>query len=242
MTPPEDWARSAAGVDALDRPGKFREDLLLGMCDPRDDDRYLDVGTGLGAVARMVGPHVAVTIGVDVGFDTLGMLRARVKGAHPVVADAGRLPFCGNAFTLATCAGLLHHAVDPSAVLWEIADAMCPGGRLVVIEQAGREHPVLRSVRNEVERARDTTHRRILAPSQIRQILEQASFEVHGEERQTEDVRDEDWAMRAGGDLADVRGAIRKHERYAAGFLALRRVGDGYVFRREQAYIVGVRR
>jgi SAM-dependent methyltransferase len=242
VSPAEDWARSSAGVDALDRPGKFRSDLVLGMCDPREDDRYLDVGTGLGTVARMVGPHVAVTVGVDAAFETLGMLRARVKGAYPVVADAGRLPFCGNVFTLATTAGLLRHAVDPSAVLSEISDALCPGGRLLVIEQVGRDHPMLRSVRNEVERARDATHRRILAPSQVHDLLEDAGFEVRGEQRQTEDVGDEDWTLRGGGDLEAVRPVIRKHERYAAGFLALRRVGDGYVFRREQVYIAGVRR
>jgi ubiquinone/menaquinone biosynthesis C-methylase UbiE len=242
VSPVEDWARSAAGVDALDRPGKFRSDLVLGMCDPHEDDRYLDVGTGLGSIARMVGPHVAVTVGLDAVFDTVGMLRARVQGAHPIVANAGHLPFCGPVFTLATCAGLLHHAGDPSTVASEVADALCPGGRLLVIEQAGREHPVLRAVRNEVERARDPTHRRVLAPSQLREILEEAGFEVHAEERQTEDVRDQDWAVRAGGDSARVRAAMRKHERYAAGFLALRRVGEGYVFRREQVYMVGVRR
>jgi ubiquinone/menaquinone biosynthesis C-methylase UbiE len=238
----DDWANSAAGVDALDRPGKFRSDLILGMCDPREDDRYLDVGTGLGTVARMIGPHVGVTVGVDGGFDTVGMLRVRVKGAHPVVADAARLPFSGNVFTLASCAGLLHHAIDPSAVLCEIADAMCPGGRLLVIEQAGREHPVLRSVRNEVERARDVGHRRVLAPSQVRDLLEGAGFEVQGEERETEDVRDDEWARRAAADPTAVRAAIRRHEQYAAGFLALRWVGDAYVFRRERAYVAGVKR
>jgi SAM-dependent methyltransferase len=228
-------------LDALDEPGPYPLDLVMGMCDPRDDDRYLDLGSGLGTLVRMVGPHVGETVGVDLAMETLGVLRGRARGALPVGANAARLPFCGNTFTLVTMGRLLHHLADPREVLAELWDAVCPGGRLLVIEPVGRDHPQLRAIRDEVERARDPSHVGVLSAGQIRRLLEGSGFEVRGEERDVLDVQDDDWCLRVGAPVEPVRAALRRHRKLAGGFNSLRWEDGRFVFRRERGYWLAVR-
>jgi ubiquinone/menaquinone biosynthesis C-methylase UbiE len=220
---------------------RYPEDLVLGLCDPDEDDVHLDVGTGPGTIAGLLAPHVRWTVGTDVSPEMLGIFEGRAPDARPLLADAHRLPFSEGSFTLVTCGSVFHHLEDPALAIDEIARVLRPGGRFLLIDMAGPEHAGRREARDEVERIRDPSHVHILAPSQIRSFFEAAGFEIKAEDRQVEDKRDEDWARVSGADIEKVREALRLRERVAAGFLALRWEGDGFIMRRERAYYLAVR-
>jgi ubiquinone/menaquinone biosynthesis C-methylase UbiE len=219
---------------------RYVPDLVLGMCEPRDDDRHLDLGAGPGTLTSLLEPHVRSSVGLDVTREMLDRYRARTMG-HPVLCDAAGLPFADRVFTLVTCGSVFHHLEDPRAVATEVHRVLGPGGRFLVIDMAGPEHPRRREIRDEVERVRDPSHRAILAPLQMRAVLQEAGFEIRAEERQVEDVLDKPWVRLMGGDLEAVRALLARHEREAAGFLALQRIGGGFSFRRERGYYLAVR-
>jgi ubiquinone/menaquinone biosynthesis C-methylase UbiE len=220
--------------------GRYVPDIVLGMCDPHDDDVLLDIGAGPGTLTQLLEPHVAVAVGVDVASEMLERYRAKTCG-YAVVADAAWLPFDDGAFTLAVSGSVFHHLRRPQDAFCELSRFVRRGGRLVLIDMAGPEHPGRREIRDEVERARDPSHEAILAPSQVRTWLWEAGFELRAEERQVEDKRDVEWVEVMGGDLEYVRDIMRKRQREAAGFLALRWDGEAFWFRRERAYYCAVR-
>lgn len=221
---------------------RYPPDLVLGLADPDHDDLHLDVGTGPGTLAGLIGPHVTRSVGTDVTPEMLDLCMSRTHGVDCIRADAHRLPFEEEAFTLVTCGSVFHHLEDPVQAVTEAARVLRPGGRLLLIDMAGPEHPARRQARDEVERARDYTHVGILAPSQVQAMLDGAGFDLREEERQVEDRRDDDWARVAGADLEAVRKELRRHQRLAGGFQALRWEGDHFLFRRERAYYLAVRR
>ena len=221
---------------------RYPPDLVLGLADPDHEDHHLDVGTGPGTLARMIAPHVRWSAGTDVTPEMVDLCTTRAPATACVMADAHRLPFDAATFTLVTCGSVYHHLEDPSLAVREGARVLRRGGRFLLIDMAGPEHPARRQARDEVERVRDYTHVGILAPSQVRAMLDAAGFDVRAEDRQVEDKRDEDWVRLAGADLEAVRKELWRTQKLAGGFQALRWEGDHFVFRRERAYYLAVKR
>ena len=221
---------------------RYPPDLVLGLADPGHEDRHLDVGTGPGTLARLIAPHVISSVGTDVTPEMIDLCATQTPALNCVLADAHRLPFLDRSFTLVTCGSVYHHLEDPALAVAEAARVLRRGGRFLLIDMAGPDNPVRRQARDEVERVRDYTHVGVLAPSQVRAMLEVNGFEVREEDRQVEDKRDEDWARVAGADLEAVRKELWRTQKLAGGFQALRWEGDHFVFRRERAYYLAVRR
>ena len=229
-----------ANVYAEEEDRRYPEDLILGLCDPDDDDVHLDLGTGPGTITGLLSKHVRWSVGTDVSPEMLDIFETRTA-ARCLLADAHRLPFAEGSFSLVTCGSVFHHLEDPALAIDEVARVLRPGGRFLLIDMVGPENPGRREARDEVERVRDPSHVRILSPPQVHAMAENSGFEIKAEERQVEDKRDEDWARVAGADIEKVREALRLRQRVAAGFLALRWEDDGFIFRRERAYYLAVR-
>jgi ubiquinone/menaquinone biosynthesis C-methylase UbiE len=118
----------------------------------RPPRRALDVGTGTGAVARLVAeryPEAEVT-GVDLSERMVA--EARRVTASPrvtyVVADASRLPFADASFDLVTLGNMI-------PFFDELARVVAPGGHVVIAFSAGAETPIYvatRRLRSELGR------------------------------------------------------------------------------------------
>src|SRR5919202_4219502 len=91
------FARTAERVAAMQdaRAAELSERVRRFVL-PRGDERALDVGTGAGALALALAPHVREVVGVDLVPELLELARERAAGRANVrfeQADATRLPY-----------------------------------------------------------------------------------------------------------------------------------------------------
>ena len=133
-----DWNRVAAFYDwqlSLERPALA---AAVALVDPHRDDDLLDVGTGTGALLRELARHADYprkAIGVDPSARMLAKVPALPDGWTLETADARRLPFADDAFSVVTAAYLLHvvDAATRREIISECRRVLRAGGRLVTV-------------------------------------------------------------------------------------------------------------
>lgn len=108
---------------------------LLGLLDPR----WVvgDLGCGTGQSAAALAPFVARVVAVDDSDEMLAAARRRLAFHDNVELRRGSLealPVDDGALDAAVLALVLHHLADPPAVLGEVARALAPGGRLLLVD------------------------------------------------------------------------------------------------------------
>ncbi len=175
---------------------------------PHGDERALDVGTGAGALALALAPLVRAVVGVDRVPEllALGRERARAVGNVELVeGDATALPFPDESFDLAATLRTLHHVARPELVLAELTRVTRVGGRVLVIDQLGPADPLEALALDRFERARDSSHARLLPEGDVRQFFE-ANGLVLLRERYDEERRE----LGAYLDLAGCEGPERQ--------------------------------
>ena len=115
--------------------------FAVSIARPRPGERILDVATGSGDLARVLGERVRPRGEVwltDINRSMLERGRDRVldKGllAPAIQCDAERLPFPGAYFDCVTVAFGLRNMTHKPQALAEMTRVLKPGGRLVVLE------------------------------------------------------------------------------------------------------------
>jgi ArsR family transcriptional regulator len=103
-----------------------------------------DVGTGTGFVAAGIAPRVKRVIGIDNASAMLQVARENldslgVSNADLLVGDLAGLPLTDNSVDAAFANMVLHHAVDPVAMVAEMARIVRPGGTVGITDEV--EHP-----------------------------------------------------------------------------------------------------
>ena len=99
----------------------------------------VDVAAGTGLFGRAVAPAVARVTAVDITPEMIaqGRRRAEADGIPNLVwrqGEAESLPFPDESFDLAITRYSIHHFVDPSAVLREMARTCRPDGTIVAVD------------------------------------------------------------------------------------------------------------
>jgi len=98
-------------------------------------DRWLDVGTGTGLVAREAARRGYDTVGVDRDLAMIAAARRTTppsSGIEYLLGDAGTLS--GATFSVVSAASLLFVVPDPVEVIRNLWNLVAPGGTLVIIE------------------------------------------------------------------------------------------------------------
>jgi ubiquinone/menaquinone biosynthesis C-methylase UbiE len=172
---------------------------------PSGDERALDVGTGVGALALAFAPIVREVVGVDPVPELLELARERAPAnATFVEGDGTDLPFEDGSFDLAGTLRTLHHVPRPELVLAELARVTRAGGRVLVIDQLGQDDPLEALAVDAFEQARDSSHTRALPEADLRHLFEANALDLVRSRRDAE--------RRALGpylDLADCIGEAR---------------------------------
>ncbi len=172
----ERFARTADRVAALqDARAAELEAKVVRFAAPAGDERALDSGSGAGALAFALAPHVREVVAVDLVPELLEQGRQRA-GRFPNVAfvegDATKLPFELGSFDLAGSLRTLHHIARPELAAAELARVTRPGGRVLVVDQIAPVDPLVALELNTFERARDPSHARALADIDLRHLFE----------------------------------------------------------------------
>ena len=140
---------------------------------PRGDERALDAGTGAGALALALAPLVREVVGVDRVPELIALARERAPAnAEFVEADATRLPFEDGSFDLAGTLRTLHHAARPDLIISELARVTRAGGHVLVVDQLAPLDPLEALTLDRFERARDSSHARLLPDVDLRAFFE----------------------------------------------------------------------
>jgi SAM-dependent methyltransferase len=207
------WSRTATQLAELEesRRAELTEHVRL-FAQLSGDERALDAGTGTGALAFALSPHVREVVAVDRVPELLAEARARAQPFPNVTfveGDVTRLDFESASFDLAGCARTLHHVHRPELVVAGLARLTRRGGHVLVIDQIAPADPLVAIDVDRFERARDSSHERLLADVDVRLLLEANDLVVIRTEF-AEEPRDLDRYL----DLAGCTGEAR--ERAAA--------------------------
>jgi ubiquinone/menaquinone biosynthesis C-methylase UbiE len=172
----ERFGRTAERIAELqDERAAELEQQIVRFLAPSGDERALDSGTGTGALAFALAPHVREVVGVDIVPELLEQARKRaaeVPNVTFVEGDANELPFGYGEFDLAGSLRTLHHLPRPELAMAELTRVTRSGGRLLVIDQIAPVDPLAAAELNRFERARDPTHTRTLADIDLRGLFE----------------------------------------------------------------------
>jgi SAM-dependent methyltransferase len=151
------------------------EERVRRFVEPAGDERALDAGCGAGALALALAPHVREVVGVDAVPELLEQARrlaAGRKNVEFVEGDITALPFERSSFDLAGTMRTLHHVRRPELAVAELTRVTRLGGRILVVDQIAPVDPLAAIELDRFERARDSTHTRLLPDADLRHAFE----------------------------------------------------------------------
>ena len=205
----ERFARTAERVAELqDARAAELEQQVVRFVAPAGDERALDSGTGAGALAFALAPHVREVVAVDLVPELLEQGRKRGAGFPNVTfveGDATKLPFELGSFDLAASLRTLHHIARPELAVAELVRVTRQRGRVLVVDQIAPVDPLAALELNAFERARDPSHARALADVDLRNLFEANGLVLLRDEYERE-PRDLDSYL----DLAGCEGEARE--------------------------------
>lgn len=105
--------------------------------------RVLEVGCGAALISRKL--TAPLRVGLDFSREMLAQA-ADASGVLRVQADAARLPVASGSFDVVFSVNLLEHVPRPERILDELARALAPGGRCLVITPNGDRAPELEGI------------------------------------------------------------------------------------------------
>lgn len=153
---------------------------------PQRTDTLLDIATGGGHVARVIGPHVGRVIVSDLTPEMLGhavsyLQQQGMANVERLVADAQELPLEDDTVDIATCRIAPHHFPEPGRFVAEVARVLRPGGRFLLVDSTVPKGE-LGSFFNAYETVRDQSHVRSLTVAEWLSLLARHGLEINAVE------------------------------------------------------------
>jgi len=141
--------------------------------------RVLDAGCGPGLVAEAFLAAGCDVSGVDLSGEMVrraaarcARFGARARFSRQSVFD----PVSGAPFDAALSRMVLHHVESPEAFVGRQVALLRPGGRLLAQDLAADPDPARAAAVHAIERGRDRTHVRTLAPGELVDLLGRAGL------------------------------------------------------------------
>jgi ArsR family transcriptional regulator len=121
-----------AGAEALPLLALLEPSLVVG-----------DLGCGTGQISQKLAPFVQRVIGVDASAAMIETAQQRLASFENVEIRRGQLeelPVGSGELDVALLVLVLHYVVTPPRVLAEVARALRPGGRLLMVDMVPHDH------------------------------------------------------------------------------------------------------
>jgi len=99
------------------------------------NDRFLDLGCGLGAALEHAVTTGANIVGIDPSPSMVERAAGRVPQAEVRLGSAEAIPFEDDRFTAALSVSTFHHWADAETGLKEVRRVLAQGGRLLIVER-----------------------------------------------------------------------------------------------------------
>jgi ubiquinone/menaquinone biosynthesis C-methylase UbiE len=99
------------------------------------EDRFLDLGCGLGAALERAVAIGASTAGIDPSPSMVERAAERVPQAEVRLGSAESIPFEDDHFTAALSVSTYHHWAEAETGLRETKRVLAPGGRFLIVER-----------------------------------------------------------------------------------------------------------
>lgn len=175
----------------------------------RGDERALDVGSGLGALANALAPRVREVVSVDTDETVVERARATAPAnVEVLLGDGEHLPFDAFEFDLTGSLRTLHHTPRPELLVAELVRVTKPGGTILVVDQVAPVDPLAAFELNRFERARDASTTRVLAEGDLRALFDANGLVLRREETVSES-RDLDAYLDLAGCAGDERERVK---------------------------------
>lgn len=183
----ERFTRSAeafARLAVLRRTGDAA--MLARLADSRPDDIALDLACGPGTFTLALGRRAGQVLGLDLTPALLDRAQQLVNEHHAtnvtlICGDATALPLPDESINIAVCGYSFHHMSEPLSALKELARVVARGGRLALLDMiVPRDEDA--EATDEIERARDISHRHTFLRGEFPETIERAGLRVHAVE------------------------------------------------------------
>lgn len=161
----------------------------------------LDLGCGAGHASFALAPHARAVLAYDIAPQMLATVAAaaRERGLGNIRTEQGaaeRLPFADASFDWVASRLSAHHWHDVPRALAEVRRVLKPGGRVLLIDVAGADHPLLDTHLQAVEVLRDGSHIRNYRADEWLALFAGAGFEARIRERWRLSIEFAPWLAR----------------------------------------------
>ena len=144
-----DFDKIACSYDRLNRIMSLGLDRRWRRRAVRDlHGNVLDVACGTGDMVQELQKRGCLVTGVDLSEEMLTIAKSKAPTATYMIADAEHLPFENDCFDAVTCAFGVRNFVHLEQGLGEMLRVLKPGGRMVILELATPDSPLLRPFYN----------------------------------------------------------------------------------------------
>lgn len=161
----------------------------------------LDLGCGAGHVSFAVAPHARSVTAYDLAAPMLATVAAaaRERGLANIGTKQGaaeKLPFADASFDWVLSRFSAHHWHDVPRALAEVRRVLKRCGRVIFVDVAGADHPLLDTHVQTVELLRDGSHIRDYRADEWLAMFAGAGFEARVRERWRLPMQFDQWVAR----------------------------------------------
>ncbi|MET3233113.1 UNVERIFIED_ORG: ubiquinone/menaquinone biosynthesis C-methylase UbiE [Burkholderia sp. 1263] len=165
------------------------------------DATVLDMGCGAGHASFAVAPHASEVVAYDIAPPMLATVEgaAKERGLANIRTRQGAaemLPFDDHSFDWVISRMSAHHWHDVPLALAEVRRVLKPGGKVLFVDIAGSDHPLLDTHIQAVELLRDGSHIRDYRADEWIAFFEAAGFSASIRERWRIDIEFGSWVAR----------------------------------------------
>jgi ubiquinone/menaquinone biosynthesis C-methylase UbiE len=161
----------------------------------------LDLGCGAGHVSFAVAPGAQSVVAYDIAEPMLATVAgaARERGLDNIRTQQGpaeKLPFADASFDWVLSRMSAHHWHGVPAALAEVRRVLKPGGRVLFVDIAGADHPLLDTHIQAIELLRDGSHIRDYRADEWIALFEDAGFQAKVKSRWRLPLEFDAWVKR----------------------------------------------